>query len=133
MPSQKNERQCAETVWARHKYNVLCRSQRIYVAVRTYLKEDVVQVETVQALIDEALVLPITPGEGRNGLLHLWGYFKDRATTAQKKEFFEMLDAFTSGEGDATVLIALLKDYLERYPNRYLMQQSIFDQAESTT
>ena len=57
MTTTNPRRQC-ERLWAANKYLVLSHSNKIYLEIRNYLKNDEVSLDQVQAYIDQALDLP---------------------------------------------------------------------------
>ena len=57
-----NPRRKCERLWAANKYLVLSHSNKIYLEIRNYLKNDEVSLDQVQAYIDQALDLPVNPG-----------------------------------------------------------------------
>ena len=84
MTTTNPRRQC-ERLWAANKYLVLSHSNKIYLEIRNYLKNDEVSLEQVQAYIDQALDLPENPGQVVNAFQHIWGYFKKKATASEKE------------------------------------------------
>ena len=54
MTTSNPRRQC-ERLWAANKYLVLSHSNKIYLEIRNYLKQDDVRLDQVQAYIDQAL------------------------------------------------------------------------------
>ena len=54
MTTTNPRRQC-ERLWAANKYLVLSHSNKIYLEIRNYLKNDEVSLDQVQAYIDQAL------------------------------------------------------------------------------
>lgn len=51
----------AELLWAKHKYLVLSKSQKIYLDIRQTLKSPNCTVLDVQSLIDQAVLLEESP------------------------------------------------------------------------
>ena len=72
MTTTNPRRQC-ERLWAANKYLVLSHSNKIYLEIRNYLKNDEVSLDQVQAYIDQALDLPENPGQVVNAFQHIWG------------------------------------------------------------
>ena len=60
MTTTNPRRQC-ERLWAANKYLVLSHSNKIYLEIRNYLKNEEVSLDQVQAYIDQALDLPENP------------------------------------------------------------------------
>lgn len=57
MTTTNPRRQC-ERLWAANKYLVLSHSNKLYLEIRNYLKNEEVSLDQVQAYIDQALDLP---------------------------------------------------------------------------
>ena len=109
MTTSNPRRQC-ERLWAANKYLVLSHSNKIYLEIRNYLKQDEVRLDQVQAYIDQALALPENPGQVVNAFQHIWGYFKKKATDSEKEMF-----------------MAAVKELLIKYPNRYLEESTLIN------
>ena len=62
MTTTNLRRQC-EQLWAANKYLVLSHSNKLYLEIRNYLKNEEVSLDQVQAYIDQALDLPENPGQ----------------------------------------------------------------------
>lgn len=84
MTTSNPRRQC-ERLWAANKYLVLSHSNKIYLEIRTYLKQDEVRLDQVQAYIDQALDLPENPGQVVNAFQHIWGYFKKKQLPVRRR------------------------------------------------
>ena len=95
MTTTNPRRQC-ERLWAANKYLVLSHSNKIYLEIRNYLKNDEVSLDQVQAYIDQALDLPENPGQVVNAFQHIWGYFKKKATASEKEMFMAQLDSYAA-------------------------------------
>ena len=126
-----NQRSQCQTLWARNKYLVLSHSSAIYLEIRQYLKEEQVEVARVQALIDQAVSLPEKRGQVCNAFQHVWGYFKKKASPAEKEEFMRLLDLYQTGQAEQEDLVAAVKTLLVKYPNRYLQESSLLFGGES--
>jgi len=85
MTTTNPRRQC-ERLWAANKYLVLSHSNKIYLEIRNYLKNDEVSLDQVKAYIDQALDLPENSGQVVNAFQHIWGYFKKKATASEKEK-----------------------------------------------
>ena len=122
-----NPRRQCERLWAANKYLVLSHSNKIYLEIRNYLKQDEVRLNQVQAYIDQALALPENPGQVVNAFQHIWGYFKKKATASEKEMFMAQLDSYTAGQIPQTCLVAAIKELLIKYPNRYLEESTLIN------
>ena len=121
--------QC-QTLWARNKYLVLSHSSKIYLEIRQYLKSESVEVAHVQALIDQAVALPENRGQVCNAFQHIWGYFKKKASPAEKDNFMLLLLRYQSGQAEQKDLVTAVKDLLLKYPNPYLQKSTLLFQNE---
>ncbi|KJQ58402.1 YbgA family protein [Streptococcus gordonii] len=125
-----NQMSKCQTLWARNKYLVLSHSSNIYLEIRQYLKSESVEVAHVQALIDQAVVLPENRGQVCNAFQHIWGYFKKKASTTEKEDFMHLLLRYQSGQADQKDLVAAVRDLLFKYPNPYLQKSTLLFQNE---
>jgi len=116
--------QC-QTLWARNKYLVLSHSSKIYLEIRQYLKSDSVEAAHVQDLIDQAIALPENRGQVCNAFQHVWGYFKKKASPAEKENFMLLLERYQVGQMEQKVLVEAVKDLLRKYPNPYLQNSTL--------
>ena len=83
-----NPRRQCERLWAANKYLVLSHSNKIYLEIRNYLKNEEVSLAQVQAYIDQALDLPENPGQVVNAFQHIWGYFKKKGDCQRKGKVY---------------------------------------------
>ena len=120
-----NKRALCQQLWARNKYLVLSHSSNIYNEIRQYLKNEEVEVSHVQELIDRACQIPERRGQVCNAFQHIWGYFKKKATDAERKDYMLLLDRYRFGQGSKEDLIAKTRDLLELYPNTYLQNSTL--------
>ena len=100
-----------ETEWARYKYCILERSPQHYQKIRQLLREK----GSYPALkmyrsIEDSFDLQFVPGNRVNAAQHVWGYFKDKASEAERRRFQTLLQKFSSGEAG----IQLVKNHLLR-------------------
>ena len=122
---QTNQKSLCQQLWARNKYLVLSHSSNIYNEIRQYLKNEEVEVSYVQNLIDRACQIPEHRGQVCNAFQHIWGYFKKKATDAERKEYMLLLDRYRFGQASKEDLIAKTRDLLDRYPNTYLQHSTL--------
>ncbi|MGP6146426.1 UV DNA damage repair endonuclease UvsE [Jeotgalibaca sp. A122] len=78
-----------EKEWGRYKYAILEKSPAAYQAIRTLLKDkSAYPVREFYQLIETTLAdSSANPGYIENAAEHVWGYFKDQATPAERKQF----------------------------------------------
>ena len=122
---QTNQKSQCQQLWARNKYLVLSHSSNIYNEIRQYLKNEEVEVSLVQELIDRACQIPEHRGQVCNAFQHIWGYFKKKATDAERKDYMLLLDRYRFGQASKEDVIAKTRDLLELYPNTYLQNSTL--------
>ena len=120
-----NQKSQCQQLWARNKYLVLSHSSNIYNEIRQYLKNEEVEVSQVQEMIDRACQIPEHRGQVCNAFQHIWGYFKKKATDAERKDYMRLLDCYRFGQASKEDLIAKTRDLLELYPNAYLQNSTL--------
>ena len=120
-----NQKSQCQQLWARNKYLVLSHSGNIYNEIRQYLKSEQVEVSQVQGMIDRACQIPEHRGQVCNAFQHVWGYFKKKATDAERKDYMLLLDRYRFGQASKEDLIAKTRELLERYPNSYLQNSTL--------
>ena len=122
---QTNQKSQCQQLWAENKYLVLSHSSNIYNEIRQYLKNEEVEVSHVQELIDHACQIPEHRGQICNAFQHIWGYFKKKATDAERKDYMLLLDSYRFGQASKEDLIAKTRELLELYPNAYLQNSTL--------
>ena len=122
---QTNQKAQCQQLWARNKYLVLSHSSNIYNEIRQYLKNEEVEVSHVQELIDSAFQIPEHRGQVCNAFQHIWGYFKKKATDAERKDYMLLLDRYRFGQASKEDLISKTRDLLDCYPNTYLQNSTL--------
>ena len=120
-----NQRTLCQQLWARNKYLVLSHSSNIYNEIRQYLKNEEVEVSHVQEMIDRACQIPEHRGQVSNAFQHIWGYFKKKATDAEREDYMFLLERYHSGHATKEDLIAKTRELLDRYPNTYLQHSTL--------
>ena len=122
---QTNQKSQCQQLWARNKYLVLSHSSNIYNEIRQYLKNEEVEVSHVQERIGRACQIPEHRGQVCNAFQHIWGYFKKKATDAERKDYMLLLDRYRFGQASKGDLIVKTRDMLDRYPNTYLQHSTL--------
>ena len=131
--NNKEERVQCQKLWARNKYLVLSYSSKIYIEIRTYLKQEEVSQNKVSKLIKQAVSLPEDKGQVTNALHHVWGYFKKYATKEEKDNFFEMIEEYHNNIYKKEDLIKEVKHLLKKYPNKYLEESTFINGGQDET
>ncbi|MDD4080848.1 MAG: UV DNA damage repair endonuclease UvsE [Eubacteriales bacterium] len=110
-----------EAEWGRYKYAVLERDPNIYQAIRQLLKDKAKYpaLEMYQ-LIEEALAKEPTHGSAVNAAQHVWGYFKDRADTAEKRRWETAMRRYREGSVTLLSLKSALQKLSIKYKENYL-------------
>ena len=131
--NNKEERVQCQKLWAKNKYLVLSYSSKIYLEIRTYLKQEEVYHNKVSELITQAVSLPEDKGQVTNALHHVWGYFKKYATKEEKDNFFEMIEEYHNNIYKKDDLIKEVKHLLNKYPNKYLEESTFINGGQDET
>ena len=122
---QTNQKSQCQQLWARNKYLVLSHSSNIYNEIRQYLKNEQVELSQVQEMIDRACQIPEHRGQVCNAFQHIWGYFKKKATDAERKDYMLLLDRYRFAQASKEDLIVKTREMLELYPNSYLQHSTL--------
>ena len=122
---QKNIRRECEKLWAKNKYYVLSKSQKIYLEIREYLKEKELDVIWVNEKIQETRDMKESKKDFRNAVLHIWGYFKKKASTIEKQTLFNILNEYVEGKNNQNAIIEYINTLLKKYPNEYLEKSTL--------
>ena len=134
--NNKEEKVLCQKQWAKNKYLVLSHSSKIYLEIRTYLKQEEVSQNKVSELIKQAVSLPEDKGQVTNALHHVWGYFKKYATKEEKDIFFEMIEEYHNNNNNKYKkedLIKEVKYLLNKYPNKYLEESTFINGGQDET
>ena len=131
--NSKEERVQCQKLWAKNKYLVLSHSSKIYLEIRTYLKQEKVFQNKVSELIKQAVSLPEDKGQVTNSFHHVWGYFKKYATKEEKNHFFKMIEEYHSNKHKKEDLIKEVKHLLKKYPNKYLEESTFINGGQDET
>ena len=117
---QKDIRRECEKLWAKKKYYVLSKSQKIYLEIREYLKEKELDIVWLNKKIQETRDMEESKKDFRNAILHIWGYFKKKASTIEKEALFNILNEYIEGKNNQKDVIECINTLLKKYPNEYL-------------
>ena len=131
--NSKEERVQCQKLWAKNKYLVLSHSSKIYLEIRTYLKQEEVSQNRVSELIKQAVSLPEDKGQVTNALHHVWGYFKKYATKEEKDNFFEIIEEYHNNKYKKEDLLKEVKHLLNKYPNKYLEESTFINGGQNET
>lgn len=116
-----------EAEWARYKYLILEKSPAEYGNIRQLLKDKrAYPALEMYRLVEQAMTKTATPGNAVNAAGHVWGYFKDRATGAEKKRFQKLLSQFAAKDGSLASVKGNLRRLAEKYGETYLLESYYF-------
>ena len=120
-----NMRKECEVLWAKNKYYVLSKSHKVYLEIRKYLKEKEIDIVFINERIQKVRDMKESKKDFNNAILHLWGYFKKKATKIEKQELFNILEEYMGGKNNQRSLIEYIKILLKKYPNKYLQESTL--------
>ena len=118
------KRECEE-IWAKNKYYVLSKSHKTYLEIREYLKEEEVDILSLNEKIQKARDMEESKKDFSNAILHVWGYFKKEASENEKQGLFDMLEEYMDGKKSQISVIDNINALLEKYPNKYLQESTL--------
>ena len=110
-----NMRKECEVLWAKNKYYVLSKSHKVYLEIREYLKEKILNLRNIEE----------SKKDFNNAILHVWGYFKKDASDVEKQGLFNMLEKYMIEESNQEAVIEYIKGLLRKYPNKYLQESTL--------
>lgn len=116
-----------EREWAKYKYSVLERSPSGYLAIRGLLKDkSAYPARQFYEILEQALDQPLVSNNALNGLLHVWGYFKNLAQPDEKARFFALLDQYKNGTAKLEAVKRQLYKLAQTYHQGYLLESYYF-------
>lgn len=117
-----------ELEWSKYKYSILEASPSIHNQIRNLLKDkEKYPVEKFYSLIEEALEAEESIGAIINGAEHVWGYFKNKASSSEKKRFEKLLKDYKVGKTRIKSIKNHLEKLSEKYNEEYLLDSYYFD------
>jgi len=129
----KDIRRECEKLWAKNKYYVLSKSQKIYLEIREYLKEKELDIVWLNEKIQETRDMEESKKDFRNAILHIWGYFKKKASTIEKEALFNILNEYMEGKNNQNAVIEYINTLLKKYPNEYLEKSTLLTREQYET
>lgn len=111
-----------------HKLLLMAHSPELYretgkLVARGAELEPAILFDRYQQLFMKALALPATVKKNTNVLQHIKGYFRTALTPEERLELQEIIDAYHNGLLPLIVPITLLRHYVRKYRQPYLIQQ----------
>ena len=98
------KKECEE-LWAKNKYYVLSKSHKTYLEIREYLKEEEVDILSLNEKIQKARDMEESKKDFSNAILHVWGYFKKEASENEKQGLFDILEEYIDGKNNQDSVI----------------------------
>ena len=129
----KNIKKGCEELWAKNKYYVLSKSQKVYLEIREYLKEKDVDILFLNEKIQRARNIEESKKDFNNAILHVWGYFKKEATEIEKRGLCKLLQEYMIGKNNQKSVIEYINILLKKYPNEYLQKSTLLKGEEDET
>ena len=129
----KDIRRECEKLWAKNKYYVLSKSQKVYLEIREYLKEKEVDFLFLNEKIQRVRNIEESKKDFSNAILHVWGYFKKKASTIEKEALFNILNEYMEGKNNQKSVIEYINILLKKYPNEYLQKSTLLKGEEDET
>lgn len=120
----KEVRKRCQKLWASNKYLVLSKSQNIYKEIREYLKNDNLDIEYLNVLIEKAINMDEDKGQVINAFEHIWGYFKKDAKKYELEKFRNLITMYRAGKIDKECIISYINELLYKYPKKYLLNSN---------
>ena len=121
----KDIRRECEELWAKNKYFVLSKSHKTYLEIRRYLKGTELDILWLNEKIQETRDMKESKKDFSNAILHIWGYFKKKASTIEKEALFNILNEYMEGKNNQNAVIEYINTLLKKYPNEYLEKSTL--------
>lgn len=116
-----------EEEWARYKYGILEKSPRAYQEIRNLLKDKTAYPALAfYQIIEQAYDLTLVKGHAANAAAHVWGYFREQSTEAEKRRFLKNSREFMEDETKLPVLKRQLLSLAGKYEKDYLLRSYYF-------
>ena len=117
-----------ELEWSRYKYKVLECSQEHYLMIRKLLinKADYPAIAFYN-IIEDALQKDINSENSVNAAQHVWGYFKNKVTEAEKRSCLKSIELLKKGEISSKSTKNILWRLTVKYDEKYLLDSYYFD------
>ena len=129
----KNIKKDCEELWAKNKYYVLSKSQKVYLEIREYLKEKDVDILFLNEKIQRARNIEESKKDFNNAILHVGGYFKKEATEIEKQGLYKLLQEYMRGKNNQKSVIEYINILLKKYPNEYLQKSTLLTGEQDET
>jgi len=113
-----------------HKYLLLSKDEQLYremgkIVAKTTKENLTEQLEAYEKALNILLQERASKGKMVNVMQHMYGYFKDQVTPAEKHLFTETLEEFRKGIVPFISVMKLLEQFINHYGSEYLETQWI--------
>lgn len=116
-----------ELEWGKYKYSILEKSPNDYLKIRQLLKDKTAYpVVEFYNIIESALSQKKNFGNSLNAALHVWGYFKETATTQEKLYFNNLLKKAAENSTSFDRIKNFLFKLSLKYKQDYLINSYFF-------
>lgn len=116
-----------ELEWSRYKYLILEKSHQDYNRIRILLKDkSAYPAMDFYNIIENVMSKDSEKGDAVNAAMHVWGYFKEKATEKEKALFLHKTDAFLQGNASLTNIKNNLWNLAVKYEEHYLLESYYF-------
>lgn len=117
-----------EREWSRYKYTILEHSHSDYLKIRSLLKDkEEFNPLSFYSILENALEKSGDFGSFENAALHVWGYFKDKASEKEKINFMNYIASFRKQEIGINRVKNYLRKLAEKYSESYLLESYYFE------
>lgn len=127
---QKNVK-ALELEWSRYKYAVLEKAPNDYKKIRQLLKDKTTYPTLAfYKIIENAYEQDDVQGNSINAALHVWGYFKNLASKAEKERFFALMQRYQESGLSTISIKRFLFRMSKKYNQEYLLMSYYFSDKE---
>ncbi|CAM3676690.1 YbgA family protein [Erysipelothrix urinaevulpis] len=110
-----------EQEWARYKYYVMSKHQNTYNYYRNQFRRiESINIETFYRDMDLLSGYPENIAANVNTLEHIWGYFKQKASTKEKETWLNLVSAYQKKNQSLFACKDYIHHLLSKYPSEYL-------------
>ncbi|TJX15001.1 UV DNA damage repair endonuclease UvsE [Tissierella creatinini] len=117
-----------EKEWSKYKYTILEHSHIAYLKMRNLLKDkEEFNPVLFYTILENGLEKDRDTGSFENAALHVWGYFKNKASEKERNDFFKQIERFKKQEIGINIVKNNLRKLTEKYKESYLLNSYYFD------
>lgn len=78
-------------------------------------------------MLKQVFIEPLHPGKNENVILHMFGYFSDQLSSAEKAFYLEQIKLYRNHKLPFPALMAMMYAWIIRFDVEYLKMQTIFE------